>query len=295
MNTGAPGAPFRLQITSNATGSAQAFSIESSLSGGRRRILRTTRSVRTDTTGVTGTATADYRRRLHRYALARLSLHRGQWRNGRRRSDHDRVVIGLGPDRHDHRTDQLRGSATHAWPTESTIALGTGTLKPTTLSAHRRLRPPDSAGARCDGCRSGNQIITASSNQVSNAINGVTLNLNGTGGPSVVSVAPDLTTEASQISAVRNGLQHRRQATRQQYPGGTESYAPPLANDGGLRLTLFQPADPAWNIESFFTRYLGPPEYWPAYLRPDQIRDRRRSPTIVNATIGQLIPRCIQW
>ena len=36
---------------------------------------------------------------------------------------------------------------------------------------------------------------------MSNAINGVTLSLSGTGGPSVVTVSPDLTTEASQINA----------------------------------------------------------------------------------------------
>ena len=47
----------------------------------------------------------------------------------------------------------------------------------------------------------GNQIITSSTNQVSNAINGVTLSLSGIGGPSVVTVSPDITTEASQISA----------------------------------------------------------------------------------------------
>ena len=84
----------------------------------------------------------------------------------------------------------------------------------------------------------GNQIITASSNQVSNAINGVTLNLSGTGGPSMVTVAPDLRARKPD-KCFRNRLQHRGQRRHQQYPGGANQTAPPLANDGGLRSTLF--------------------------------------------------------
>lgn len=85
----------------------------------------------------------------------------------------------------------------------------------------------------------GNQIITSATNQVSNAINGVTLSVNGTGGPSVVTVSPDITTEANQISAFVSAYNTALTDTvnnTQALPGQT---APPLADDGGLRLTLF--------------------------------------------------------
>src|SRR5271166_5567713 len=57
VNTGAPGAPYRLQITSNATGSAQAFSIAANLSGGTAPDFANNEVGPTDTSGVTGTAT----------------------------------------------------------------------------------------------------------------------------------------------------------------------------------------------------------------------------------------------
>ena len=56
VNTGAPGAPFRLQITSNATGSAQAFSITSSLAGGTAPDFANNEIGPVDASGVTGTA-----------------------------------------------------------------------------------------------------------------------------------------------------------------------------------------------------------------------------------------------
>ncbi len=67
----------------------------------------------------------------------------------------------------------------------------------------------------------------------------MTLNLNGTGGPSVVTVSTDLSAEASQVSAFVNAyntavndITSNTQALPNQTP-------PPLANDGGLRSTLF--------------------------------------------------------
>lgn len=56
VNTGAPGAPFRLQITSNATGSAQAFSVTSSLAGGTAPDFANNEIGPVDASGVTGTS-----------------------------------------------------------------------------------------------------------------------------------------------------------------------------------------------------------------------------------------------
>ncbi len=81
-----------------------------------------------------------------------------------------------------------------------TLALGAGTLNTNDTFGAAAFTPQLSV-AQDATVQVGNQIVTSSSNQVTNAINGVTLDLSGTGGPSVVTVAPDITTEANQISA----------------------------------------------------------------------------------------------
>jgi flagellar hook-associated protein 2 len=84
----------------------------------------------------------------------------------------------------------------------------------------------------------GNQIISSSNNQVTNAINGLTLNLSSTGGPSFVTVSTDLNAEATQLSsfvsaynAVLNDVITNTQALPNQA-------APALANDASLKSAL---------------------------------------------------------
>ena len=237
VNTGAPGAPFRLQITSNATGSAQAFSISASLTGGTTPDFADNEIGPTDTSGVTGSATPSLG-----------GTYTGTLSQGYHFSVVNGGTVGVDP-------------ITIAWTSDSgeagtvtvptsyagqqltvadgiSLTLGTGTLKTNdTFGAGAFV--PQVAPAQDAKLQVGNQIITASSNQVSNAINGVTLSLTGTGGPSVVTVAPDLNTEASQISAfvsAYNTAVNDVTANTQAVPNQT---APPLANDGGLRSTLF--------------------------------------------------------
>ncbi|HVN29507.1 MAG TPA: flagellar filament capping protein FliD, partial [Candidatus Binataceae bacterium] len=71
-----------------------------------------------------------------------------------------------------------------------------------------------------------------------NAINGVTLNLSGTGGPSIVTVSPDLSTEANQVSAFVSAYNTALKDTVSNTQAVPNQTPPPLANDGGLRLTL---------------------------------------------------------
>jgi flagellar hook-associated protein 2 len=237
VNTGAPGAPFRLQLTSNATGSAQAFSIASSLTGGTAPDFANAEIGPTDTSGVSGTATPTV----------------GGTYTGSLSQGYQFTVVNGGTVGVD--------SITIAWSSDSgeagtitvptsyagqqlnvadgiSLTLGTGTLKTNdTFGAGAFV--PQVTPAQDAKVQVGSQIVTSSSNQVSNAINGVTLNLNGTGGPSVVTVSTDLSAEASQVSAFVNAyntavndITSNTQALPNQTP-------PPLANDGGLRSTLF--------------------------------------------------------
>ncbi len=237
VNTGAPGAPFRLQITSAATGAAQAFSISSSLSGGTAPDFANSEIGPTDTSGVTGTATPSIG---------------GTYTGTLSQGYHFTVVsggtVGVDPITIGWTSDSGE-AGTITVPTSYTgqqlsvgdgisLTLGSGTLKTNDAFGAGAFVPQVTA-AQDATVQVGNEIVTSSTNQVSNAINGVTLDLSGTGGPSVVTVSPDLTTEASQISAfvsayntAVNDVTTNTQALPNQTP-------PPLANDGGLRSTLF--------------------------------------------------------
>ena len=237
VNTGAPGSPFRLQITSNQTGSAQEFSVASSLSGGTAPDFVDNAVGATDASGVTGTA-----------APTVGGTYTGTLSQGYHFTVTSGGTIGIDPITIAWSSDSGE-SGTITVPTSYTgqaltvadgitLTLGAGTLNPNDTFGAAAFTPQISA-AQDAIVQVGNQIVTSSSNQVSNAINGVTLSLSGTGGPSVVSVSPDLTTEGSQISAfvsAYNTAINDITTNTQAIPNQT---APPLANDGGLRSTLF--------------------------------------------------------
>jgi len=198
VNTGAPGAPFRLQITSNLTGSAQAFTIGASLTGGTAPDFTDSQIGPTDTSGVTGAASATVG-----------GTYTGTLSQGYHFSVQTGGTIGVDP-------------VTIAWTSDSgesgaitvptgytgqqldvtdgvTLTLGAGTLNTgDTFGAAAFV--PEISQAQNAVLQVGNQLITSATNQVTNAIPGVTLSLSGTGGPSVVTVSPDLSTEASQIA-----------------------------------------------------------------------------------------------
>jgi flagellar hook-associated protein 2 len=135
----------------------------------------------------------------------------------------------------------------------------------------------------------GSEIVTSSSNQVSNAINGVTLDLSGTGGPSVVAVSPDLTTEASQISAFVNAYNTAVNDVTTNTQALPNQTAPPLADDGGLRSTLFnlQSQLGTLNLSTLGISV----NQQTGDLTFDQgqfVTSASSNPTAVNTTIGQL-------
>jgi flagellar hook-associated protein 2 len=237
VDTGAPGAPYRLEITSNSTGSAQAFSVSSSLAGGTAPDFADNEIGPTDASQVTGSATPTIG-----------GTYTGTLSQGYEFTVTNGGTVGTDPITIAWTSDSGEAGTITVPTTYSgqalnvadgvTLTLGSGTLN-TNDSFGAGAFVPQVAQAQNATLQVGNQIITSSTNQVSNAINGVTLSVNGTGGPSVVTVSPDITTEANQISAFVSAYNTALTDTvnnTQALPGQT---APPLADDGGLRLTLF--------------------------------------------------------
>jgi len=287
VDTGVPGAPYRLQITSNATGSAQAFSISASLSGGTAPDFANNEIGPTDTSSVTGTATPTIG-----------GTYTGTLSQGYHFTVISGGTVGVDP-------------ITIAWTSDSgeagtitvptsyagqqlsvadgiSLTLGMGTLKTNdTFGAGAFV--PQVAAAQDATVQVGSQIVTSSSNQVSNAIDGVTLDLSGTGGPSVVTVSPDLTTEASQISAfvsayntAVNGITTNTQALPNQA-------APPLADDGGLRSTLFNLQSQLGTLNlSTLGISINQQTGDLTFNQGQFITSASSNPTAVNTTIGQL-------
>jgi flagellar hook-associated protein 2 len=237
VDTGAPGAPDRLEITSNSTGAAQAFSVSSSLSGGTAPDFADNEIGPTDTSAVTGTATPT----LGGTYTGTLSQGYHFTVTSGGTVGTDPITIGWTSDSGEAGTLTVPASYSGQALNVAdgvTLTLGSGTLN-TNDSFGAGAFVPQVSQAQNATVQVGNQIITSATNQVSNAINGVTLSVNGTGGPSVVTVSPDTTTEANQISALVSAYNTALTDTvnnTQALPGQT---APPLADDGGLRLTLF--------------------------------------------------------
>jgi len=287
VNTGAPGAPFRLQITSNLTGSAQAFTIGASLTGGTAPDFTDSQIGPTDTSGVTGAASATVG-----------GTYTGTLSQGYHFSVQTGGTIGVDP-------------VTIAWTSDSgesgaitvptgytgqqldvtdgvTLTLGAGTLNTgDTFGAAAFV--PEISQAQNAVLQVGNQLITSATNQVTNAIPGVTLSLSGTGGPSVVTVSPDLSTEASQIADFVNAYNTAVQDTVNNTQALPQKTPPPLANDGGLRLTLFnlQAQLATLNLSSLGISV----NQQTGALSFDQTKFATSvvtNPTAVNQTIGQL-------
>jgi flagellar hook-associated protein 2 len=236
VNTGAPGAPYRLELVSNSSGTAGAFSVSSSLSGGTSPDFADTEVGPTDSSAVTGTSTptlggtytSDLSQGYHFTVAAGGTV------------GTDPLTINWTSDSGECGT--LNVAANNTGPIAVadglTLTLGSGTLNAGDSFSAATFVPQVST-AQNAVVQVGNQIVTSPTNTVTNAINGVTLELSGTGSGSNVSIAPDLTAEGANVNAfvtayntALNDIVTNTQALPKQA-------APALANDGGLRSTLF--------------------------------------------------------
>ena len=82
-----------------------------------------------------------------------------------------------------------------------TLSLGSGTLNTGENVSSAATFLLQASAAQNAVVQVGNQIVTSPTNTVTNAINGVTLQLNDTGSQSTVSIAPDLTAQGANINA----------------------------------------------------------------------------------------------
>jgi len=238
INTGLPGAPYRLEITSNATGSADAFTVASSLAGGIAPDFGNTQIGPTAAGAMTGTSTPTV-----------AGTYTGSLSQGYHFTVSSGGTVGTDAISIAYSSDSGASGTVTVAPGYTpgsaitvadglTLSLSGGTLNVGDKFATAAFVPQVSA-AQDALLQVGNQIVTSASNQVTNAVPGLTLALDNVGGPATVTVAPDQTAQGNQISgfvAAYNNLVNDITANTQAVPNQS---APPLANDGGLRETLF--------------------------------------------------------
>ncbi|HZP45488.1 MAG TPA: flagellar filament capping protein FliD [Candidatus Binataceae bacterium] len=238
VNTGLVGAPYRLLVTSNTTGSTQGFTITSSLSGGTApnfaqsqvgpTVINTLNGTATPTVGgnYTGAVTQSYQFTVTAGGTVGT----------------DPITIAYTSDTGESGSFTVPASYSAGSPVAVvdglTLNLSAGTLQ-TGDSFGVAAFTPQVTAAQNATLQVGGQIVSSSSNQVTNAVPGVTLSLTGTGGPATLTVGSDTQSEGNQISAfvsAYNQLLNDIQKNTQAVPNQA---APPLAADGGLRTSLF--------------------------------------------------------
>jgi flagellar hook-associated protein 2 len=236
VNTGAPGAPYRLELTSNSTGTAAAFSVSSNLAGGTSPDFANAKIGPTDSSSVTGTSTPTIG-----------GSYTGSLSQGYQFSVVSGGTIGTDPITLKWTSDSgesgtLNIPANASGPTAVadglTVSLWSGTLN-TGDSFSVAAFVPQVSNAQNATVQVGNQIIVSQTNTVSNAISGVLLQLNNTGANSSVTVAPDLATEGNNINAFVTAYNTAIGDIVQTTQAVPKQTAPALAGDGGLRSTMF--------------------------------------------------------
>jgi len=235
VNTGAPGAPYRLVITANSTGTAAGFTVSSSLAGGTAPDFANTELGPMITSGVTGTSTPGV----------------GGTCTGALSQSYQFSVVSGGTVGTDpltiNWTSDSGEKGTLSIPSNSggpvavadglTLSLGNGTLNAGDSFSVTAFNPQLSA-AQDATVQVGNQVVTSPTNSVTNAITGLNLQLTSVGTGSVT-VSSDLTKQANNVAAfvqaynqALGDIVYNTQALPQQT-------APALAGDGGLRSMMF--------------------------------------------------------
>lgn len=238
LNTGIAGAPYRLLVTSNTTGQAQTFSISASLAGGVAPDFANSEVGPTVANAINGNSTPTVG---GTYTGALSQSYQFTVSSGGTVGT-DAITIAYQSASGEKGAVTIPPSYTSGSPVTVadglTLALSAGTLQTGDSFAVGAFTPQVTA-AQDATLQVGGQIITSSSNQVTNAVPGVTLSLIGTGGPSTLTVSADQQTEGNNIQTfvtAYNQLLNDIQKNTQAVPGQA---APPLAADGGLRTSLF--------------------------------------------------------
>jgi flagellar hook-associated protein 2 len=235
VNTGAPGSPYRLELTSNSTGTASAFSVSSTLAGGTSPDFAN-KQIGPTVSSVTGTATPTIG-----------GTYTGSLSQGYQFLVTSGGTIGTDPISLKWTSDSGQSGTLTIPPNASgptsvvdglTVSLGSGTFN-TGDSFTAAAFVPQVSNAQNATVQVGNQVVVSQTNTVTNAISGVTLQLTGTGSNSNVIVAPDLTTQGQNINAFVTAYNNAIGDIVQDTQAVPKQAAPALSGDGGLRSTLF--------------------------------------------------------
>jgi flagellar hook-associated protein 2 len=235
VDTGAPGAPYRLVLTANSTGTDAAFTVSSSLSGGTSPDFANSEVGPTDTSGVSGTATpsigGNYTGTLSQ------SYHFTVASGGTVGTDP--ITINWTSDSGEKGTFTIPSNPSGPITVADglTLSPGSGTLQ-TGDSFNVAAFVPQLSGAQNATVQVGNQVVVSQSNSVTNAIMGLNLQLTNTGSGSVT-VAPDLTSEGNNINAFVTAYNTAIGDIVQNTQALPQQTAPALASDGGLRSMMF--------------------------------------------------------
>ncbi len=233
VNTGLPGAPYRLELAANSTGAANAFAVTSSLAGGTVPVFTASQVGPVSLDSVSGTA-APTVGGTYSGSISQ-AYHFSVVSGGTVGTDP--ISIAYASDSGESGTINVQSSYTpgssHTVVDGLTLSLGAGTLNASDKFSVGIFNPT-LATAQDAQVQVGNQIVSSSINAVTNAIAGVTLNLSGCGGPSTVTINQDISNESNTVSAFVNTFNSLLSGVTSMTHAVPNQAAPALANNGGI-------------------------------------------------------------
>jgi flagellar hook-associated protein 2 len=234
VNTGLPGAPYRLELSSNSTGAANAFTVSTNLSGGTAPDFNDNAIGPVSLDSVTGTATPTVG---GTYTGTLSQGYHFTVTSGGTIGGSTPLTISYVSDSGETGVIDVPANYVGGTPLTVvdglTLSLNNGTLNTGDQFSVAAFAPTITSAANAQ-VQAGNQVVSSASNSVSNAIPGVTLNLSGTGGPTTVTVSQNVSAESNDVNTfvnTYNGLISGTDNYIQTVPGQTP---PVLANNGGL-------------------------------------------------------------
>jgi flagellar hook-associated protein 2 len=245
VDTGLPSVPYRLELLSNQTGTANSFQVSTSLTGGTAPDFSSTTVGPVDYSGITGSANSSSNGPIVG------GTYTGTDTQGFNFTVTQGGTIGSSAITISWQ-DAVGDSGTITVPSNYTAGTAISVADGLTLSFNATggtLNTNDTFSAAAfdpvvQNAQNaqllvGNQAVTSESNSVSGAIPGVTLNLVGTGGPYSVQVSEDTSTEANQLQSfvtAYNQLLSDINSNTTAIPGQT---APALDANGPLESLAF--------------------------------------------------------
>jgi flagellar hook-associated protein 2 len=246
VNTGLPTDPYRLELVSSQTGGADAFTVSASLAGGVAPDFMNNDVGAVDYSAITGTANG----------ASNGPLVEGSYTGAVTQGYHFSVIsggtIGSSQITIAWKSDS-GGSGTITVPSNYTaaqpipiadglslsFAATGGTLNTGDTFAQAAFTPSITA-AQDATVQVGSQIVTSSSNSVTNAIPGLTLDLSGAGS-GTVTLSENVSNEAQAVQSFVSAYNQLTQDIEAQIqvakPGDTP---PPLYANGAVQALLFQ-------------------------------------------------------